>query len=368
MYNSLNQLVKQSLPDHDQMDVWNATLPNGLDANLQIEEIQYLNANQGYLIGNVTHGNYTRGMLYSTSNGGKNWTRVNDLIASSIFAVHPVTFNNTTLLYAVGEHGTLMVSSNNGSSWDLIPLVENGNVIQSTLLDFTFNSTTNDLVIVGMESTVVKYNLNSSPTTTLSAPNNSGATDWDFAPTDIFNSIDFDGTEYTLSVNKLYNGKRIGVLYTSTDGSNWTPVSEMTTENLNTVQLLSSSAKIGGDKGLLLSSDDTGNNWYVNETEITGNITKIVYADDNTGVLLIDDKLYYTLDGGKTVTLLDNADNYSQLKFAGTRSNGVYAIATTNSDKVSKIIIPFGGIATIDKQNINISSFSPASTTLPNPS
>ena len=75
LYNSLNQLVAQKMPDQDEMQVFEATLPNGLPKQLTTTAIQMVNSNQGYLTGYLSTAAApmgTRGFLFSTTNGGQN--------------------------------------------------------------------------------------------------------------------------------------------------------------------------------------------------------------------------------------------------------------------------------------------------------
>src|SRR6185295_13923367 len=46
-YNSLNQLIRQSVPDQDLMDAWEYTLSNGLDSRLKVSSTQFINTNKG---------------------------------------------------------------------------------------------------------------------------------------------------------------------------------------------------------------------------------------------------------------------------------------------------------------------------------
>jgi hypothetical protein len=88
LYNSLNQLVRQSMPDHDLMNVWEYTLPNGLDSRLKVTATQFVNSTKGYLSGTVDIGTgagaYKRGYLYTTEDAGATWSRMSDLVGSDL--------------------------------------------------------------------------------------------------------------------------------------------------------------------------------------------------------------------------------------------------------------------------------------------
>lgn len=120
LYNSLNQLVAQNMPDQDPMDVFELTLPNGLPSGLSTSAIQMVDANQGYLSGYMdapTVPMLSRGYLYKTTNGGLNWTRVTNTLGSDL---KEVKMANATVGYALGTGGILLVTTDGGQNWDLV--------------------------------------------------------------------------------------------------------------------------------------------------------------------------------------------------------------------------------------------------------
>ena len=117
-YNSLNQLIRQNVPDQESMDIWDITLPNGLPASMTTTAIQMVNSNTGYLSGFINTTNAplgTRGYLYRTENGGANWTRVNNTVAGKL---NKVQMMSATVGYAIGESG-LALRTIDGVTWDL---------------------------------------------------------------------------------------------------------------------------------------------------------------------------------------------------------------------------------------------------------
>lgn len=125
-YNSLNQLVKQSTPDQDQMNIWDVTLPNGLQAGLNTTAIQMISANRGYLTGYITFGTVRRGLLYRTDNGGTNWTKINHTVAADLKKIQMVS---SVVGYAVGEAGTILKTIDGGANWDLLNTYQTGRLL-----------------------------------------------------------------------------------------------------------------------------------------------------------------------------------------------------------------------------------------------
>ncbi|WP_343748965.1 RHS repeat-associated core domain-containing protein [Fluviicola sp.] len=120
LYNSLNQLVAQNMPDQDAMEVFDLTLPNGLPIALSTTAIQMLDANQGYLSGymNVTGvPMLSRGYLFKTTNGGLNWVRVTNTLGSEL---KEVKMASATVGYAIGTGGIILITADGGQNWDLV--------------------------------------------------------------------------------------------------------------------------------------------------------------------------------------------------------------------------------------------------------
>ncbi|WP_341900064.1 hypothetical protein [Fluviicola taffensis] len=120
LYNSLNQLVAQNMPDQDAMEVFDLSLPNGLPMALSTTAIQMIDANQGYLSGYMDAPSapmLNRGYLYKTTNGGLNWTRVINTLGSDL---KEVKMASATVGYAIGSGGILLLTNDGGQNWDLV--------------------------------------------------------------------------------------------------------------------------------------------------------------------------------------------------------------------------------------------------------
>jgi len=120
LYNSLNQLVAQNMPDQDAMEVFDLSLPNGLPMALSTTAIQMIDANQGYLSGYMDAPSapmLNRGYLYKTTNGGMNWTRVINTLGSDL---KEVKMASATAGYAIGSGGILLLTNDGGQNWDLV--------------------------------------------------------------------------------------------------------------------------------------------------------------------------------------------------------------------------------------------------------
>jgi len=120
-YNSLNQLVAQTMPDQDNMNILEEFLPSGIPANFKTTAIQMLDAALGYMTGyvelNPGIGMGTRGYLLRTTTGGASWVKVAGTVAATL---KKTVWLNDTYGYAFGADGELFETRNGGNQWDLL--------------------------------------------------------------------------------------------------------------------------------------------------------------------------------------------------------------------------------------------------------
>ncbi|MES2780604.1 MAG: hypothetical protein V4651_11960, partial [Bacteroidota bacterium] len=148
IYNSLNQLVYQSIPDHDNMDLCDGTNPNGLDTALSISSMHFITPSKGYLCGYIqVSSTKKRGYVYTTDDAGNNWRRVFGVVSGDI---QKIQFVSVDTAYAVSSYGMVLKSIDGGKSWDLFtglysPL-SSGNKYFDKLNDLYFINSNNGVV------------------------------------------------------------------------------------------------------------------------------------------------------------------------------------------------------------------------------
>jgi len=338
IYNSLNQLTKQTLPDHDNMDICTLSGVNGLPTNFIVEEANFITPSKGYLVGWLTQtvgGNpKDRGMLYTTNNGGANWTRVNDVVAADINAMQWTATNDA---YAVGNSGVFLTSKDAGFSWDMVNLYQ-ANVTEN-LNDLYLDASGNGL-LVGDNLTLVNYQ-SGTPTkftlnTTPAFATNSSITAIDF---DVANSI------YYITVTDP-TGKNY-VCYHTLSGVTgaWTIITNIRVDQLTAVSVTdNNTAVLAGNNGLLLKTSDNGNNWVVTETGTRDNFEHIYFRDANKGVAIINQHLYKTLDGGFSWIVIDNTNTYNSLNLYENGATTSRLMAACDNGTVVKVFITASGI------------------------
>jgi RHS repeat-associated protein len=129
-YNSLNQLVRQQMPDHANTDLYTTTPVNSLPPSFQATAMDFANANQGYLIGSSGAGT----SLFVTNNAGVSWTPASGLTTANIIDIDYVG----STAYAIVSDGTILKSTTYNTAspiWQSISL-PTSNTMQFTDIQF----------------------------------------------------------------------------------------------------------------------------------------------------------------------------------------------------------------------------------------
>jgi photosystem II stability/assembly factor-like uncharacterized protein len=198
-------------------------------------------------------------------------------------------------IWIVGNNGTLLKSTNDGSNWTKVTLPYSNN----------FNSIFfNDALtgyITGSNGLILKTT-------------NSG-TNWIQYSTGVTNNLN------SLSILSYYimwaAGDNGFILRTSNAGVNWAPIPSNVTSNLNDANYLT----IVGDGGLILKTSDGGFNWITVQSGTNNNLNDIT----NT----MNSLIFISGDNG---TVLKSTDNgLSWLKLSAAVSNNLNSVWNGNT-------------------------------------
>ncbi len=110
-YNSLNQLVNQTIPDHNEMNIWQSKNYTGVPSNQNVQGMAF-NGNKGVLLSN----NGSSGFMYSYNSQTGSWTPITGI---SINNLNDVAYIGSAI-YVVGKNGTVLKSTNNGTNWSVL--------------------------------------------------------------------------------------------------------------------------------------------------------------------------------------------------------------------------------------------------------
>lgn len=330
-YNSLNQLIKQSVPDHDMMDRWyvNASNPAAaLPTNFIALTSYAVNSKTTFVAGTLNGFGY----LYRSDDGGNNWFRVEGIQTSELMEIQMV---NSTHGYAVGKDGLMYKTTDGGASWIIMP----GAVgILSQLNDLYFRNA-NEGVVVGESGQVWITS--------------DGGDNWTASSASITGSVSsitaFNSSDLLISVN---NGGA-GQLYKSTNfGTSWTVLNNYKASDLTDISMYTTTGGFAAGKdGVLLKTTDGGANWTLVNTNVHLNFRRVHFRDVNKGMAILESStpggyIYTTSNGGVTWTQASALGVYRDFHFytadegyavGNQNSKGILAALDANLLRVSKL-------------------------------
>lgn len=314
-YTSLNQILRQGMPDQDKLDLWDYYLSAGLPKDLMVTAVQFTDEANGYLSGYMeVQPSSTRGYLFVTHNAGRTWQKVNDLLGSNLKKA--VMISNTRGV-AVGSDGILIETQDGGLTWDLVDVY--GQVAKVGNLNDICMDSNGDLLAVGNDGFTLPIVVG--PTLTCNTPTGNSA-------------YDLLSLTYNLVDNKYYAAGKTtsspeGVIY-RLDVGGWSQIKDFNGLDLGAVSYYATgSAFAGGVNGFLLQTITSGVEWKIikNNLGVGYDFKQLYFANGDRGTALIlnttsgYNELYYTMDGGKTWVLFDNTLHYTS--FAFTKTSGM---------------------------------------------
>ncbi len=313
-YNSLNQLVEQHVPDHDDFDDWRIN-SIGIPSGLNIHDIDFATDLKGYFVATQIGSSPLKGIMYQTVNGGQNWQpmAVNSINPGDMMAVQ---FINANIGYAVGENGILIKTVDGGNTWCLIYT----GAVEYLVGIHVSTSATNEILVFDVSGNIF-HSTNSGDTWHNGSPGNAAA------------SINLSELNEVLFINNL-EGFAVGEesghgnIYKTIDGGdNWFPLTDYRAKNLRTTQIVNqTTAYVAGDNGTLLKSIDEGSNWNEMDLNILDHIKNIYFENTGNGLLLTAaGQLLTSINGGNTWNTDGISSNVSNLVY-NTTTNTIYIV------------------------------------------
>ncbi|HYG49380.1 MAG TPA: hypothetical protein VD905_00680, partial [Flavobacteriales bacterium] len=372
-YNSLNQLVKQNMPDHDAMNLWETKLPDGLDSNLTVTSVQFIDGSQGYLTGTVPGGyTATRGVLYKTNDAGETWQKIN-LAATDFRKIQMV---DSLYGYAVGTNGVAFITQDGGTTWDVLSNYHCNTpnttpvYVFDDVVDLHFINRTQGILAtkrngyVRVDPALASGSVPNSgysriTPAALTSPDYSTSVNYDAALTSYFYTVnDFDAvTGLTYNTN---------LRLTTPSGSAASVISTLTSHDIKNVSWIDTSSVKGfacGTDGSLLYTGDRGVTWIYRPVNVAGTFKQVYFRDADNGVAIIEDAggigyVCATHDNGLNwTTLSDSARDYNAMSPYEVSSTGAKLVAVGQDGVVSRVLAIDGtdyGIIDLDKPNSTV--------------
>jgi len=299
-YNSLNQLVAQSMPDHDNLEIRNTsdyTGESGIPVNQSVEDVQFGNSLNGSIISNDAD----YGFIYQTNDGGKTWTEATIAGVNDLNAIQYITTNKA---FAVGNKGTVIKMADAGI-WNLIPIPTTADLVQ-------LNFETENSGMVFEKSGKIWFT------------SDAGVT-WSGPMNRLADIITGNLTDIVFTGNQAVAITDAGRVYGTTDkGYTWKSISNIKSPDLNLVDYSNGIAYATGNDGLILKRE-TGGFWRKINNTFRTNTKDIHYLSPSWPVMLSQDNfIYYSTDGGSSWT---KASNVAFADFCFSGSTG-FAVAT----------------------------------------
>jgi photosystem II stability/assembly factor-like uncharacterized protein len=281
-YNSLNQLVAQYMPDHEQMETFSTGgTGSGLPAGMKVVSSEFLNGSQGVLFGENPQ-NPSQSLIYTTRDGGRSWQKAT---MAGLNRLNSISMVDNRTAYIAGDNGTLLKTGDGGETWTL-----KGSGTREDLIAVCMTGEDNGHFF--SRHGIWKYN-GGDPQKYPAVPS-AGET---------FTSAWFKDPQTGYAAGFDGNG---GFIYHTTDGGGrWEKIDlELLASGITWVQLFEDGGGYALDSnGLLLRTNNSGRTWL--PVHITSdrplNFSKIQFTDDTQGWAITGDlKLFCTHDSGRS--------------------------------------------------------------------
>lgn len=299
-YNSLNQLLAQSMPDHDNLNIRNVSNSStGIPADYEIVATEFVNSLNGFVITN----DGVSGFIYQTTDGGKTWT---EATVVGIKDLNAVQYASSDIIYAVGNQGMFIKYA--GGVWNVIPIPTTSDLIQLYFED--------DNIGMVFEKSG-KFWSTSDGGSTWTGPMTRLSDLIDGNLTDII----FTESEYAVAITD--DGEIYG---TDDKGYTWENIANIKGTDLNNVNYSRGIGYASGDNGLIMKRE-LGGYWRKIPNSFNTNIKDIHFNLSEAVMIAGDNKLYYSKDGGGlwSSSPLAEGKEFADLYFLG---SGGYAVTT----------------------------------------
>jgi RHS repeat-associated protein len=356
VYNSLNQLTYQTMPDHDNMDICEGDNPHGLDTGLVISSVQFVDASRGYLTGHAqVDSRRLRGYAYVTNDGGNNWKRLNGTVSGNI---QKVQFDaNDSSGFAISDNGMILKTVDGGNSWDLVTtLYQPSSGTRYTGQLTAMFMTASGGVVAGINDGTNPFMYYSSDSAKTFAP----CTITGSATGDTITSIAYKAGVSTYTMIATARNGLSGKLFSSTDAINWSQITAFTANHHNKVQYVSPTlAIVTGEDGNLYKTTASLTYQQI-PTGLYGNIIDVHFKNEKYGIALIDSvagkaKIWKTADGGLSWEPFSAAGEYYN-SFKYYDSTKIMAYGDTGA--LARIVMTLPGFGIIKPAKPNSDDFS----------
>ncbi len=251
-------------------------------------DVTFVDANNGWAVGQEFGPNSSSGLILHTSNGGATWSQQTSGVAW--IALHGVSFADASNGWTVGDGGTILHTTNSGTTW----AAQTSGTTEPLNDVFAWDSN---------RAWVVGDNWGSDPKATILRTTNGGST-WVQA-SDTATDTHLTAVAFADENSGWAVGRDAVILHTTDGGDTWTaqdsgvPYGYM----LDGIAARSATeAVVVGANGVLLRTTDGGGTWT--PWSPIASLRDVAFSDANTGwVVGWDETIAHTDDGGLSWTM-----------------------------------------------------------------
>lgn len=251
-------------------------------------DITFVDASNGWAVGQEFGPNSSSGLILHTSNGGATWSQQTS--GAAWIALHGVSFADTSNGWTVGDGGTILHTTNSGTTWT----AQTSGATEPLNDVFAWDSN---------RAWVVGDNWGGNPKATILRTTNGGST-WVQA-SDTATDTHLTAVAFADENSGWAVGRDAVILHTTDGGDTWTaqdsgvPYGYM----LDGIAVRSATeAVVVGANGALLHTTDGGGTWT--PWSPIASLRDVAFSDANTGwVVGWDETIAHTDDGGLSWTM-----------------------------------------------------------------
>ncbi|MES2690279.1 MAG: YCF48-related protein, partial [Bacteroidota bacterium] len=289
-YNSLNQLVSQSVPDNVDLSIWNHSAANsGISSGYALKGMSF-SSKYGVTAGVES----SAGKLYRTTNSGESWTAiVPELKLDNIIDLHMIDASNGI---ALASNGRYLVTNDGAATWEIRALPTTNDMVKMRVVGTSISACTT-YVYDKSGAIWISTNLGTLSSYTVTTPLPPGS---QIRTMNFYGSPSLDKGVAITTDNKIY--------YTINGGKDWAAsISVFTDATLTELEQVNGYVYVAtGKNGTLLRSSDKGSSWIQVNTRLAVDIKEVHFSTVNEGCMLdVSGNLYTTTDGGNNWSMLD---------------------------------------------------------------
>ena len=252
---------------------------------LSLSSVYFVNVDTGYTVGLM-------GTILKTTDGGTSWISKSNSSSTDFSFVY---FVNADTGYITGTSGLIIKTTDGGDKWDKLSSSTNEHLSSICFI----NSDTG--YVVGKNGTIIK---------TID-----GGNIWTvqtIVPSYDLNSVFFANALTGYSVGNNVLGTQSAIYKTSNGGTTWSTIKSYTNKHLSSVYFTDAyTGYVVGGGGSILKTTDGGLNWNIQMSNVASSLQSVYFTDASTGYIVGPEgpgtcTIIKTTNGGNTWVALSN--------------------------------------------------------------